>query len=326
MIQRFAQSIMGTFRYHKLKLFVAFAGALLFSFLRFPFDDLADVLSTKISEATQGQVFCQFDSLGLALFPQPSLSLANVSIDTSLFSGLKADRLKLSVSVPALLAFKMGFVVDASGLFGGQADLSFREGDKTKDGQRKFLINFDAEKLSLADFKKVADLPVQLKGAMNAKLNTVIDPGFTDQPEGEVELKFASLEMPASSVATPFGPMNLPTLKWSNVTLKGRLVGGKFIIEDGKIGSAQDPLNGQLKGQMDLRVMKVGAQPITDASNYDLRVEINVNKSVEREFGLFLSFLDAFKSPGLNGSRYLFRASGSRFGIPPRLTALTAFN
>ncbi len=325
-MQKVVQAILGVFRYHKIKLILVFAATLIFSFLRFPFDDLADVLSTKISESTQGQVFCQFEKLGLALIPQPSLSLANVLIDTPFFTGLKTDELNLSISVPALLAFRMGFVASAVGLFSGQADLSFREGEKAKSGQRKFVINFDAEKLNLTDMRKIADLPVQLKGSLSAKLNSTVDPAFTDQPEGDLELKFASLEMPASSVATPFGPMNLPTIKWSNVSLKGRLTAGKFLIEEGKIGTAQDPLNGQIKGQMDVRVLRSGPQPTADMSNYDFRVEINVNKTVEREFSLFLSFLDTYKSPGLNGSRYLFRATGYRFGPPPKLSPLSAMN
>jgi type II secretion system protein N len=326
MIQKFAQFFLGIFRYHKLKILVVLLSTLMFAFLRFPIDDLGDVVSAKISDATQGQIFCQFDSMGLQLVPQPSLSLEHVDLETPFVSHLKTDELKLSVSIAALLAFKIGFVVDAYGLFRGQAFASFREGEKSKDGGRKYVIRLGADKLDLADIKKAADLPFNLRGALNAKIDSTIDPTFADQPESEVQVNVGSLEMPASTVATPFGPMNLPTVKWSNVNLKGRLVGGKFIVEEGKIGSGQDLLNGQLKGTMDVRISKAGNQTFPEFGAYDFKVELNVNKTVEKDFGLFLSFLDTYKSPTLSGSKYLFRASGIQMGVPPRFASISSIN
>jgi type II secretion system protein N len=325
-IQKVVQFILGIFRYHKLKLFVILLSAVMFAFFRFPIDDLGDVVSAKISESTQGQIFCQFDRMGLALIPQPSLSLENVDIETPVISHLKTEELKLSVSIPALLAFRIGFVVDAYGLFRGQAYASFHEGEKNKDGTHKYVIRVGADKLDLADVKKAMDLPVNLRGAFNAKIDSTVDPSFADQPESEVQISVASLEMPASTVATPFGPMNLPTLKWSNVNLKGRLIGGKFIVEDGKLGTTQDALNGQVKGSMDVRVARVGNQPYPEFGAYDFKVELNVNKGVEKEFSLFLSLLDSYKSPSLSGSRYLFRASGVQFGTPPRFSGISSLN
>ncbi len=317
------QWVLNIFRFHKLKIVVVILSFLVCSLLRFPLDDLSGVMSAQITEATQGQVFLQFEKLGLAFFPQPSLSFTDVLIDTPVISNLHSKRLKLSPSIPALLTFRMGFVADASEILGGDTDFSLREGEKTKEGARKYQIALNAEHLNLAEIKKALDLPVPLKGAVNAKLSGNVDPSFIDQPEGDVQMTFASLEVPASSVPTPFGPMNLPTVKWSNVVLKGRMAQGKFFVDEGKVGAAQDPLNGQIKGQMDVRILRSGN---ADVSSYDFRVELNLNKSVEKDFGLFLSFLDTFRTPNLSGSKYLFRATGLRFGVPPRLSALASFN
>lgn len=324
-MQRFAQFMIGIFKYHKLKLALVVSSAIVFTFLMFPYDDLADVVSTQISEATQGQVIFNFDSMGLALIPQPSLSLEKVTIETPILSNLKADEVKLSVSLPALLAFRTGLVLETSGFLKGQADLSVREGQRNKDGSRKFSIHLEAEGLDLNEIKKVADLPVPIKGSLNLNLETLLDTSFAAQPEGDVKLNTAVVEMPASSVATLYGPMNLPSIKWSSMVFKGRMSGGKFIVEEAKLGGPQDPLFAQVKGQMDVRLTKMGAQVFPDFGAYDLKVELTLNKSIEREFDSFLSLIDSYRSPTLTGSKYLFRASGTRMGTPPRFSTLPSF-
>lgn len=325
-MQKFLSSVFGIFKYHKLKIALGFVSMLVFMFLLFPYDDLADLLTTQIALNTQNQVYVEFDKLGLGLFPTPNLNMEKVQVETAMFPSIKANYLKLSPSISSLLSFKKGFNASAEGIMGGDAYLSFREGDKTQEGQRKQIVYSELEKIDLAELKKAMDLPIQLKGHASLEASATVDPNFTEQPDAELTLTGQDVQMPTSTIPTPFGPMSLPGLKWSTVNLKGRLKGSKFIIDEGHLGAAGDPFSGQVKGQMDVRFVRRGNQVMPDLGAYDLRVELNVNRAIEKDLGIFLGFLDSYKSAGDGGSKYLFRANGARMGLTPNFSKLTAFN
>ncbi len=325
-MQKFAQFFINIFRYHKLKIALCLFSTLIFIVLLFPYDDLADLLTTQIAMNTQNQVYVEFDKLGLGLFPTPSLSMKNVRLETAMFPSIKTDSLELSPSISSLLTFKKGFNASAEGFMGGDAYLSFREGEKTQEDVRKQIVYSEFEKINLGDLKKAMDLPIQLNGQATLEASATIDPNFTEQPDAELTLTGKDVQMPTSTVPTPFGPMSLPGLKWSSVNLKGRLKGSKFIIDEGHLGGASDQFSGQVKGQMDVRFARRGNQVEPSLGAYDLRVELNVNKSIEKDLGLFLGFLDSYKSPMDGGNKYIFRATGARLGLTPNLSKLSSFN
>jgi len=325
-MQKVVSFILGIFRYHKLKILLCLVSMVAFLVLLFPYDDLSDLLTTQIAINTQGQVYVEFDKLGLGFFPTPNLNMEKVRVETAMFPSIKTDTLKLAPSISSLLSFKKGFNASAEGFMGGDAYVSFHEGEKTQEDVRKQIIYSELEKIDLGELKKAMDLPVQLKGLANLEASATIDPNFSEQPEAELTLTGKDVQMPTSTVPTPFGPMSLPGLKWSAVNLKGRLKGSKFVIDEGHLGQASDLFNGQVKGQMDVRIVRRGNQMMTDLGAYDLRVELNVNRAIEKDLSLFLGLLDNYKSPSAEGNKYLFRANGSRFGMTPNFTRLSSFN
>src|ERR1700683_2627987 len=96
----------------------------LFIYFFFPFNDLGDLVSGKISEATQGQVFVDFEKLDLSLFPQPGLALSKVVIENPFTPALTAKYISVAPNLLSLLAFKPGVSIRARGFLGGDVDLS----------------------------------------------------------------------------------------------------------------------------------------------------------------------------------------------------------
>jgi hypothetical protein len=120
-------------------------------------------------------------------------------------------------------------------------------------------------------------------------------------------------------------PVNLPTLTLANVDLKGRLSGGTFIIEDGRFGQGQDPLYGRIKGQIGLQISKVGPRMVPMLGSYNLTVDMNISRKIEKEVGFAFLLFDSAKTPTATGSHYLFRALGQNFAAPPSITRLSSF-
>src|SRR3954471_23117121 len=101
------QFTINIFRHHKLKVVCGLLSFLVFLFLLFPFSDLSDLVSAQIAEATQGQVYIQFEKMGLGLIPRPSVSLKDTTIITRQLpiQDLHVGRFSFSPSLFELISF-----------------------------------------------------------------------------------------------------------------------------------------------------------------------------------------------------------------------------
>jgi hypothetical protein len=115
------------------------------------------------------------------------------------------------------------------------------------------------------------------------------------------------------------GPMSMPDVKLSKVKLKGTLKGGEFNIEEGLIGKTGDTLAGRMKGQLGLRFVRMGNQLVPQIGAYKIKVDLNLDRSAEKNFGIFLSFFDKYKTLTGSGARYAMELSGPNFQSPPSI-------
>lgn len=142
--------IKGLFRYHKLKILSILGFAIVFAFLIFPYDDLADLATMKISEATGNQVYLQFDSLNLNAVP-PGVGLEKVAVETPTLPPIKAESISVTPWLSGLILGKQGAEIDATGLFGGAIVADVRDGDKTSAGARYKSVAIDASGLKIPE-------------------------------------------------------------------------------------------------------------------------------------------------------------------------------
>ncbi|MGE0526057.1 MAG: type II secretion system protein GspN, partial [Bdellovibrionales bacterium] len=256
--------------------------ALLFFAWLFPFSDLSDMVTSMVAQATGGKVSVQFESLDLHLVPQPAVSATGLRMESSLPAleaqwvkftpGLLHLLLKLPTTIRAIqgdpeagraLASRVGFAVDAEGLFGGDLELNVGPGKTSEQGAERSRVSLTVDKVSLNEVEKWADLQVPLRGQATLQTEMNLNPEFKEQPEGDYSVQIKKFSIPSTTVMIPFQganmPVNLPAITLNEVVLRGRLVNGTLFIEEGRFGASQDPLSGRIKGQLGLRLQPVGA-------------------------------------------------------------------
>jgi type II secretion system protein N len=288
-------------KFHKLKILGALGFAVLFGFLIFPYDDLADLATAKVSQITNNSVYLQFDTLDLGLLP-PGVSMGNVSVETRTLPAVKAGHLDISPWLSGLIVGKQGGSVDAKDLFGGVVAADFHEGEKTKGGERVKSIAVDAKGLKLpvlAKFLSEGNLAqFLLQGTLDASTQLQIDPLFETQPSGDVGLKIDNFSLPGQTLhvsmapGAPAMPLPLPEVKLGNTKLNAKMADGSLQIQDFSFGN-DNTLAGKVTGQIGVtfRRSNAGVQPIV--GSYDLRVNLRLPRAfvaANEKAGLSLAF------------------------------------
>jgi hypothetical protein len=93
---------------------------IIFVFILFPFGDLSDFISAKVSSMTGNQVYLQFDKLNINPLTS-SIGLSNVLFETKQIDNLNIKNLTVVPSILALISKKPGGQITAEGLFSGRA-------------------------------------------------------------------------------------------------------------------------------------------------------------------------------------------------------------
>ncbi len=288
-------------RFHKLKMFVVLIFALLFTLVFFPYDDLADVATAKLSQITNNSVYVQFDSLELGFAP-PGLAMDKVAVETATLPSVKVDRLLVSPWLSGLIVGKQGASVDAQGLFGGAVAADYRDGDKVKSGERAKNIAIDAKGLKLpavSTFLRDGGLAtLVLQGVLDLSTQMQIDPLFDTQPNGDVTLKIDNLTLPSQTLqvtmapGSPSMPLPMPELKLGLTKLSAKMQDGMMQIADLSFGS-DSTLAGKVSGQLGVSFKRsnAGVQPFV--GTYDLKVTLKLPKDfvqANEKAGLSLAF------------------------------------
>lgn len=315
-------------RYHKLKFVSVFLFALIFAVLIFPYNDLRDIITRKISEATDKSVYLQFKSMSLA-FPL-GLHVEDVLIETPSLPTLSARSMTLVPGFLGLLTASPSGSVSAEGLFKGSFEASLKSGDKTKAGVRKQVIDVAIEKIalqSLSEFLRSAEfMSLVMQGSLSMKTNVQVDPNFETQPGGTVDVRIASFVIPNPTVQTPLGPFQMPTMKWDKFNLKGKMADGRLVIEDLTIGdAAKDEIFGKVTGSVNLAFRGKGAQARPEFSGYDLKLDLSVKNSFvenNRSVAPLFDFIGKYKTPSGDSSRYALSIAMAPGQMQPTMKGL----
>ncbi len=260
---------------------------------------------------TGNQVYVQFDEMGIKLVPDLGLRLDKFSLETPFFPPLNIQKLVASPSVMGLLLQKPAGNLVAEGLFRGDASISVRPGRKAENGSPTQALTLKAEKLQLQELKTFFGLPVNLKGPISVNADGTVDLTMTNQPDVTFDGQTGRLEMGSSVINLPLGPVVLPELTLSRVTMKGRLSAGQLLIEDVQIGKEGDELVGKVSGQFNLELKNMNGQifPVQGAYNY--KIDLWANQAFEERAKFFLAIIDSHKVAEGPGHRYRFSLSGN---------------
>lgn len=308
---------------HKFKLIVSALSTVLFLVYLFPFGDLSDLVTTQVAQKTQNQVYLQFDTMELSLFDGFGLSLQKVSVESPQISALTAEQVTVSPHLPSLIAQKPGGSVSAQGLWGGEISAKLSGGDTSEKGTQRHKILIEASQLSLDQVASFAKLPVPLKGKISLTTEALADLAFVEQPEVELEIKIDNFVLPPTNIQTPLDAISLSGFKLKEVSLKGRLADGLFIIEQSKIGQAGDEIQGSVKGRIGLQLRNNGGRISPIVGGYNFEVDLTIQKSFQEREKLLLFLVDQHKKPaGPSADRFALKISSNNPALPPAISAL----
>jgi len=308
---------------NKFKWFVFWICTSLFLIFLFPFGDLGDLVTAKVSEATKNQVLFKFDDMkfGLPL----SLNFTDVQFQNKGSAPITTESFKITPSITSLLKLKPGFTAKASNIWDGNLDLSFGSGGKSDSGVKLQNLDVELKKISLAKLSGniPSKTPINLQGILSGTLTAALDQSFEEQPNSEFDFSSPKFELLPLSVNQGGMSIELPRLSWSVLKLKGRLVGSELIIEDGILGNNKDNLSLKIKGKMGLKFTKRGNNVAPLFTSYDLRMDIQTVGDVDPTLNLAFIPIDQFKRSTPSGNRYLLRAQSRNMRTPPRFTAIS---
>jgi len=295
----------------------------IFFVILFPTGDLGDLVSSKVSEITQNQVFLQFNNFSLNLTP-PGVEFTDIFLETAFAPGISADEILISPSLAGVISQKPYGSVRAKGLLNGELQLSVKKGQPTETGNERQRVIVNVEDLSLSALRDFLKLSLAIEGKLSISADGQSDLELSEQPDIDLNLDVNKFSLPPATVNTMMGPLTLPDMKLDQIHLKGRLSNGKFSVEVGDIGKKQDDLFGKIKGFWNISIIMVNGRPTPQFGSYDLDINLVTNKAFQSKASLFLSLLDQYKSSSADGTRYKFKVSATDLQSPPSITGSTS--
>ncbi len=118
------------------------------------------------------------------------------------------------------------------------------------------------------------------------------------------------------------GSMNLPEIKFSSVDLKGKMQGGKFQIETGKLGSPSDDFYGNIKGDIGITIQNMNGQMRPIVNSYNLSFDLQAKTQFADRASFFLNFIDQYKKVETGMNHYKFKLLSTAPGMPPQFSPL----
>jgi type II secretion system protein N len=303
----------------KLKILVMILSTFVFLLVLFPINDLGDFVSTQVARLTNNTVFLQFEELRMSLFPAPGMKVEQVFVEAQGVPGISAQEIRFAPAIMGLISQKPYGTVNAKGLFKGDVQISVKSGPRSENGVERQRVEINAQKLSLQDLREVARLPVMMKGKLDLDSTALVDLTFTEQPDIDINLNISQFELPPSNVNTPMGPLTMPDLKLTGVEIKGRLAGGKLIIEQGQIGKENDEMRGTITGNMDLSLTNQGGVINPVLGGYTFNVNLRMKRGFLERASTFLILIDQYKTATAEGAEYKFKVSAANTMMPPSI-------
>ncbi len=315
-------SIRNVFKFHKLKILLFFGLFIVFGIIIFPYNDLGDLVTAKVSQATQNAVYLQFTDLTPSFFPSVGLEFENVSIDTPVIQDIKANSLTVRPSILSLLAFKPGLSVNAEGFFKGTADISGSIPGFSPEASMKPKISGELKGLDLSEVTKSLKLPIDLGGKLGFETDSLsLDLTNFELTNGDVQANIKDAKLGSMNLNTPLGPLPLPAMAFSVIDLQAEAKNGTVKVAKLTLGKSGDELSGSAKGQFDIKNQPYGP-PL---GSYDFSIELEVLAAFESKMGILWStlegFIETYKRASPAGKKnFAFRISGQGVMAPPKIS------
>ncbi|MFN3455396.1 MAG: type II secretion system protein GspN [Pseudobdellovibrio sp.] len=301
---------------HKFKILAFIVISAIFVVVLFPFKDLNDYISNTVAKATGNRVYLQFEDMHINPI-LTSLTLDQVSVDTSEIENLTIGSLTASPSFQALIQRQVGGHIKAEDILGGSLDVNMTPAKKSDSGAARVNLSVDGDKISLGNLKETFKLSFPITGTANIKTNVVADMAFTEQPDGDIQIVINNFNVPSFPIQLPnMGSINLPEFRFKQIDLKGKLSNGRLNIESAKLGAPTDDLYGTIKGTVNLSIQNNGGRIAPVFSGYNLTFDLSAKPAFKERGQLLLLMVDSFKTEEAGLTRYKFKLAADNMYSP----------
>lgn len=327
----FIQPIINVFKFHKFKIFFVVLMTFIFYVLFFPYHQLSSIIENQISKSSRGALQVSFTDLSLSLFPF-GVSAKNVSLFTpQMPSPLLIEKAYIRPSIGDLFKFKQGGVLTAENIWGGSLTVQFSDlgqGNSSNKDSKMVRLNLSFSNLDLGQFANWFKAPFSTAGKISGQLNLTLDQRAFEQPVGNFSIQGRKVKLP-SVIKVMQMDFILPEAEWKTVDIKGKLASGQFTLAESTLGAPSDAIYGKFKGSMGLTLVSLGGRLSPRPSQYDFKVDLNLNKLTEQKIGTLLGTVllngRGGKAPTVDGgSRYLLGIKGFP-GSNPIIEPLATF-
>ncbi len=307
------QKIFYPFSHLKRFIFVTLLMMTFFFIFLFPLTEIGDLITARISQATNGRFYLQSKELKIGFYPSIGLKAKDITMSIPLLNQIKFHSITLSPHIPALLQLKPGASIYIEGLYDGFAKISMYHKRTTEQGGMIFETDLNLGDNNLEDLP-LPSLPLSGK-IRNLHISGDFDPQLTEQPDMEIAMTLDRIYLQGHSIQTPLGPFSLPPIQFQSVLLQGKINNNSLTVRRLQLGG--DEVSATLRGKMDMELEQRGV----NLGAYDFNLNLQTSAQFESKFKLFLAFLRSYKKMrAAGGGQYNLRISAARMGVPPQLS------
>lgn len=299
---------------------------LLFSF---PYSELTGFITSKLAQATKNRLLFQMKEIRPLFFPSLGLKLKEVNIVArGMSSPLEISQVKIALSLFDLFLFKMNYSLELQNLFESNVKIRVKRGKSAQDKKqgtsiKRKQIFLSIDHLNLNQAVKPFSKYAPKKGIGQGEVKGLINTQFNYPPEVKVHVQIKDFDFPSSSFETAFGPMNFPSIQFSSFVLKALLKEGTVTFEEVLIGSKNDPLFADIKGYLQVDLLRKNRRFKFNLKEYQIKVSFSLADALHEELSLFLSPLSKYKKTKIGKqTQYQFKVEGKGQRSIPRLSAL----
>ena len=299
---------------YKKQCYVFLVLSVLFFFIQFPYNESILYLLDKAKEYSQFAFNMNYKSFYLNPIGGPAVVFKEPEIQMETTGQiLKAEHLALYPSYKALLTFQPGggFTIKWS-----DSELVFhirkKKINKEKTG---LLVSIKTNRLNIFHLRAFFPLLSKLSGFIRLNAELLIDPEFSQAPQGFWTLSAQNVKSRSLSYTFPgsIGTISLPAFQWNRIQSSGTMENGQIFITDTFIGEKADPFQIKTRGIVTLNYypQSFSRVPRVQIRNYDLGMEIITHSNIKPRLYFLDILFSSVESKTAYGSHYLALLQGN---------------
>ena len=296
---------------NKKTLFLVLSLTVFFFFLRFPLNEWLEKTFKDLQKKSPLAQEVSFGHLKVKWLP-PGLFFEDISF---IYQG-KYSHLDLALISPSLkhwIALKKAFNVK---LQKGDSHVFINFHRKLiepdEDSQRVDALEVFSIKgfTRLIDLKDLSFLYPNMSGKLQTNFSYKGSLQVLEEITGQLSLAGKSINLSELQLSTALGPLNLPSIQWTEVDMNLEIKDGELVFNKVELGSLKDKIKIKMRGSSSFRLVR--RKVIFKSYNIELQVDLDENTA----FGFLDLMFANYKEKKSNFYRYSVRLIGKGSQIP----------